>query len=122
MHWSSDSDKENQCYHAPATEKSSGDAQAWYTPETCVQSALPTATTFCESPFDMFCQCWCRAANDTNDYGLYPDANLGHGELADVISLGACKDSEVSWEEEDGMSMTRALVRRPLSLDAQWSV
>ncbi|KAJ7157715.1 hypothetical protein C8R43DRAFT_405204 [Mycena crocata] len=32
-------------------------------------------------------------------------------ELASVISLGSCKDSELSWENEEGMGMTSALVQ-----------
>jgi len=31
--------------------------------------------------------------------------------LADVISLGSCKDSELSWENEEGVGMTQALIQ-----------
>ncbi|KAJ6595026.1 peptidase C14, caspase domain-containing protein [Mycena vulgaris] len=87
-----------------------GTSQSWYTSETLVhsalvQSALPSTYTFCESPLAAFCHGWCRKDND----GLYPGAK--DPDQADVISLGSCKDSELSWEDEDGMSMTRALVQ-----------
>ncbi|KAJ6468202.1 hypothetical protein C8R45DRAFT_1017906 [Mycena sanguinolenta] len=32
-------------------------------------------------------------------------------KLADVISLGSCKDSELSWENEEGIGMTQALIQ-----------
>jgi hypothetical protein len=30
-------------------------------------------------------------------------------QLADVLSLGSCKDSELSWENEEGIGMTQVL-------------
>ncbi|KAJ7463624.1 peptidase C14, caspase domain-containing protein [Mycena latifolia] len=92
-----DSNKENYAL-------TTGRSESWYSPETLVQSALLSSGTLCESPLAAFCHGWCRAANGP---GLLHAANE---EFADVISLASCKDSELSWEEADGMSMTRALV------------
>ncbi|KAJ7633933.1 caspase domain-containing protein [Mycena rosella] len=60
----------------------------------------------CESPLAMFtCTGWCR---DPDKYGaeMEPPSD---GVKADVISLASCKDSWVSWEDEEG-SMTSSLV------------
>ncbi|KAJ7671798.1 peptidase C14, caspase domain-containing protein [Mycena rosella] len=103
-----ESNKENLHVDSGSALATGGDSQSWYTPDSLVHSALPSTTAFCESPEAAYCHGWCRAADDN---GLLPGAKDPSRELADVISLGACKDSELSWENEDGMSMTRALIQ-----------
>ncbi|KAJ7710533.1 caspase domain-containing protein [Mycena rosella] len=100
-----ESNKEN--LHVDSVLTTGGDSQSWYTPDSLVSSALPSTMVFCESPEAAYCHGWCRA---TDDNGLLPGAKDPGRQLADVISLGSCKDSELSWENEDGMSMTRALI------------
>ncbi|KAJ7032359.1 caspase domain-containing protein [Mycena alexandri] len=71
------------------------------------QSAMLNTPIWCESPDESFCQGWCRvAADDASSRVKSPT-----GELADVISLASCKDSELSWENaSEGVSMTQALI------------
>ncbi|CAK5282534.1 unnamed protein product [Mycena citricolor] len=57
----------------------------------------------CESPSPVWvCQGDCRSTHRRTD----DDA-----ETASVISLASCKDYQLSWEDADGGSMTRELVR-----------
>ncbi|KAF8173239.1 peptidase C14, caspase domain-containing protein [Mycena galopus ATCC 62051] len=67
-------------------------------------SGLLTTGTLCESPQDAFCQGWCRGSSGGALSGRCP-------QLADIISLGSCKDSELSWENEEGIGMTQALIQ-----------
>ncbi|KAJ7136837.1 peptidase C14, caspase domain-containing protein [Mycena epipterygia] len=99
-----DDNKENTDYNLATGSPQS--SKSWYTPSTATQSALPSTGTLCESPLQAFCQGWCRTEDDV----LLPGTKKPE-ELADVISLGSCKDSELSWENEKGISMTRALVQ-----------
>ncbi|KAF7318736.1 hypothetical protein HMN09_00385900 [Mycena chlorophos] len=87
----------------------------WLTFTDSLGSALPTASTILsptailyDSPVQAICQGWCRV-----DHALSPAPS----DQAFVISLAACKDSELSWETED-CSMTQALIR-VLSDDAR---
>ncbi|KAJ7513099.1 peptidase C14, caspase domain-containing protein [Mycena galericulata] len=102
-----DLNKENT--QASSTSQSS---KLGYTAETAVQSAVPSALsstcTLFESPLEEFCQGWCRIAE--ND-ALSGGTKNPSPEMADVISLGSCKDSELSWENEEGISMTRAMIK-----------
>ncbi|KAJ6526925.1 caspase domain-containing protein [Mycena vulgaris] len=65
----------------------------------------------CDSPIAMFeCTGWCH--NDDK----FAAAERGKAEpssdgiKADVLSLASCKDSQLSWEDEEGRSMTSALI------------
>jgi hypothetical protein len=55
------------------------------------------------------CNGWCRdrerdgERNDTD--GVKPDV-----VRADVVSLASCKDSEITWEDGDGKSMTAVCI------------
>ncbi|KAF9025000.1 hypothetical protein BDZ89DRAFT_1040794 [Hymenopellis radicata] len=70
--------------------------KAAYEPSTAVTPRFPIE--LCESPIAMFpCDGWCK-----------PDGS--EHEMAQVISLSACKDSQILWEER-GNSMTIALVK-----------
>ncbi|KAJ7852831.1 peptidase C14, caspase domain-containing protein [Mycena olivaceomarginata] len=73
-----------------------------------LQSALPSAVTLCESPVAGYCQGWCRGSGGDMPLSGRKDAEA---QLADVLSLGSCKDSELSWENEEGIGMTQALVQ-----------
>ncbi|KAJ7683771.1 caspase domain-containing protein [Mycena rosella] len=58
----------------------------------------------CESPERVWpCQGDCRESSHGHDGGAAP--------AADVISLASCKDHQFSWEDAEGGSMTRELVR-----------
>ncbi|KAJ7120004.1 caspase domain-containing protein [Mycena filopes] len=70
-------------------------------PQSAVWLNTPTPL-WCDSPEGAFCQGWCRAGGYTSP--------MEAEEVADVISLASCKDSELSWENETGVSMTQALV------------
>ncbi|KAF9460212.1 caspase domain-containing protein [Collybia nuda] len=65
------------------------DIEKWYdTPESPIQR--------CESPASMWpCTGWCPPTSPHE---------------ANVISLAACKDDQLSWEDLDGASMTQVLV------------
>ncbi|KAF7325403.1 Metacaspase type II [Mycena venus] len=68
---------------------------------------LPEGDQRCDSPTTMFeCTGWCR---DLNRIAPENAASSG-GVQADVISLASCKDSELTYEDADGKSMTSALV------------
>ncbi|KAF7335715.1 hypothetical protein MVEN_02227000 [Mycena venus] len=86
----------------------SGDIHSSKPTSSMPQSALPSAVTLCQSPLAAFCQGWCRVAGDDEPLSGRKDADP---QLADVISLAACKDSELSWENEDGIGMTQALIQ-----------
>ncbi|KAJ7032868.1 hypothetical protein C8F04DRAFT_639334 [Mycena alexandri] len=60
----------------------------------------------CESPAPVWvCQGWnCRDPEHGHALG-------GEEERAEVISLASCKDYQLTWEDKDGGSMTRELVR-----------
>ncbi|KAJ7279716.1 peptidase C14, caspase domain-containing protein [Mycena rebaudengoi] len=78
----------------------------WDGVRTPVTSTLLSSVTLCESPLNLFCNGWCRNPGyDTNQ--AVDDAQR---DVAEVICLAACKDSELSWENADGVSMTSALV------------
>ncbi|KAJ7635402.1 caspase domain-containing protein [Roridomyces roridus] len=62
-------------------------------------SALPSSVTLSASPLSAYCRGWCRTCGGPTD------------EVANVISLSACKDSELSWENEEGVGMTQALMQ-----------
>ncbi|KAJ6533230.1 hypothetical protein B0H19DRAFT_1272618 [Mycena capillaripes] len=72
-----------------------------------LQSALPSTGTLYESPLAAYCQGWCRELHDDMPLSGGKD---GQVERADIISLGSCKDSELSWENEEGVGMTQALI------------
>ncbi|KAJ7189919.1 caspase domain-containing protein [Mycena pura] len=57
----------------------------------------------CESPAPVWC-----TGSECRDPARAHDAER---DTADVISLASCKDYQISWEDEDGGSMTRELVR-----------
>ncbi|KAJ7237996.1 caspase domain-containing protein [Mycena rebaudengoi] len=58
--------------------------------------------TRCESPVSDFpCDGWCREPGH-----VHADDDV----KADVVSLAASKDSQLSWEDEKGISMTTALI------------
>ncbi|KAJ7201528.1 caspase domain-containing protein [Mycena rebaudengoi] len=58
--------------------------------------------TRCESPVSDFpCDGWCREPGH-----VHADDDV----KADVVSLAASKDSQFSWEDEKGISMTTALI------------
>ncbi|KAJ7706612.1 caspase domain-containing protein [Mycena metata] len=77
------------------------------TPNLSPQSAMLNTAIWCDSPEESYCQGWCRvAADDTASRVKSPTE-----ELADIISLASCKDSELSWENaSEGVSMTQALI------------
>ncbi|KAF7375363.1 hypothetical protein MSAN_00423800 [Mycena sanguinolenta] len=76
-----------------------------------LQSALPSAWTPCESPLASFCEGWCRLPHlKGSDMSLCGQENPSP-KLPDVISFGSCKDSELSWENEEGVGMTQALIQ-----------
>ncbi|KAJ7785158.1 peptidase C14, caspase domain-containing protein [Mycena maculata] len=98
--------KENvRADHTLATPGGSQSSKLWDTADTAVNSALSSTGTLCESPVEVFCQGWCRTAENDGLGVMNP-----RQERADVISLGSCKDSELSWEDEEGVSMTRAMI------------
>ncbi|KAF7347408.1 Metacaspase type II [Mycena venus] len=68
---------------------------------------LPEGDQRCDSPTTMFeCTGWCRDLNR-----VAPESATSSGGVqADVISLASCKDSELTYEDPDGRSMTSALV------------
>ncbi|KAF7316553.1 hypothetical protein MIND_00174600 [Mycena indigotica] len=84
-----------------------------FTPSTATVLS-PTATLY-DSPVQTVCQGWCRAGSEL---ALPMKAA---SKQAFVISLAACKDSELSWETEDGRSMTQAMIQ-VLSEDAHPSL
>ncbi|KAF8206186.1 caspase domain-containing protein [Mycena galopus ATCC 62051] len=90
--------------HGPALEEDeSGDlalpGKSWL-PE---EDAHPR----CESPVPVFpCTGWCR---DPDKAAVEAEPSAG-GVRADVISLASCKDSQVTFENEDGSGMTSSLV------------
>ncbi|KAJ7151918.1 caspase domain-containing protein [Mycena crocata] len=100
-----DSKLSNNKENNPVSAVCSPSSKPWFTSDTL---ALSTEGTLYESPLSQYCQGWCRRPNE--DTSLFC-TKVPDGELADVISLGSCKDSELSWENEEGMSMTRALVQ-----------
>ncbi len=67
------------------------------------EPSMPTPMSpieLCESPVALFpCDGWCTTTPD----------GAAH-EMAQVISLGSCKDGQISWED-CGKSMTTALVQ-----------
>ncbi|KAJ7765090.1 caspase domain-containing protein [Mycena maculata] len=68
---------------------------------------LPEEAKRCESPDAMFaCTGWCR---DADKYAAETDPSSDKVK-ADVISLASCKDSQTTYEDEDGKSMTSSLV------------
>jgi hypothetical protein len=95
-----DTNKENLLVDVHAT---GGSRSSKLTPDT-LQSALSSTGTLCESPLESFCQGWCRVSD-----GAMPLSGMKttDRQLADVISLGSCKDSELSWENEEGVGMTQ---------------
>ncbi|KAG7094584.1 hypothetical protein E1B28_005410 [Marasmius oreades] len=67
----------------------------------------------CESPVAEFCTGECRSypspiTSRRPTFGSGKSA-LVRRPLADVISLGSCKDSQFAWEDLSGASMTQAL-------------
>ncbi|KAJ7671183.1 caspase domain-containing protein [Mycena rosella] len=63
----------------------------------------------CESPVAMFeCTGWCRDGDKSGRGDAEPSAG---GIRADVVSLSSCKDSQTTWEDDEGKSMTSALVQ-----------
>ncbi|KAJ7189908.1 caspase domain-containing protein [Mycena pura] len=91
----------------------------WYTgtsgsdTATLIDSAgtpCTTAGTACDSPEAAYCQGWCGRSKDDKLFSGTQAQNSPEREFADVISLAACKDSEVSWENAEGISMTWALI------------
>ncbi|KAJ7234458.1 caspase domain-containing protein [Mycena rebaudengoi] len=63
---------------------------------------LPDDAIVCDSPISKWpCDGWCR------DSGR---VHADDGVKADVVSLAACQDSELAWDDEAGYSMTCALV------------
>ncbi|KAK6996632.1 peptidase C14, caspase domain-containing protein [Favolaschia claudopus] len=67
-------------------------------------SAISDTGTVYESPLTTFCEGWCRAENTcVRDAGV--------SQVANVISLGSCKDAELSWENPEGVGMTQALIQ-----------
>lgn len=60
---------------------------------------LPEGQQRCQSPVGRFpCNGWCRTMHDEDE---------DEDEVkADVISLASCKDSQLSWDDEKGQSMT----------------
>ncbi|KAJ6607848.1 caspase domain-containing protein, partial [Mycena sp. CBHHK59/15] len=60
----------------------------------------------CESPVSMYpCDGWCRQGEHTNaEHGREKEVR------ADVVSLASCKDSQETWEDETGKSMTSVLI------------
>ncbi|KAK7055818.1 peptidase C14, caspase domain-containing protein [Favolaschia claudopus] len=67
-------------------------------------TAISDTGTVYESPLTTFCEGWCRAENT-----CVPDT--GVSQVANVISLGSCKDAELSWENPEGVGMTQALIQ-----------
>ncbi|KAJ7234464.1 caspase domain-containing protein [Mycena rebaudengoi] len=63
---------------------------------------LPDDAIVCDSPISKWpCDGWCR------DSGR---VHADDGVKADVVSLAACQDDELAWDDEAGYSMTCALV------------
>ncbi|KAJ7231408.1 hypothetical protein B0H12DRAFT_1263094 [Mycena haematopus] len=60
-------------------------------------------------PGGCICQGWCRLSG-SGDVPL-AGREITSPKLADVISFGSCKDSELSWESEEGIGMTQALIQ-----------
>ncbi|KAJ7891831.1 caspase domain-containing protein [Mycena olivaceomarginata] len=88
-----------------------------------VPPALPGSSWFlpeevehprCASPAPMFeCDRWCRERDETaaEMETDSEDAGGAKGRVrADVISLASCEDSQVTYEDAEGNSMTSALV------------
>ncbi|KAJ7912988.1 peptidase C14, caspase domain-containing protein [Mycena leptocephala] len=99
-----ETNKENLLVDVHAT---GGSRSSKLTPDT-LQSALSSTGTLCESPLESFCQGWCRVSDGAMPLSGTKDTDR---QLADVISLGSCKDSELSWENEEGVGMTQALIQ-----------
>jgi len=76
-------------------------------PELPGKWVLPEEDQRCESPVPMFqCTGWCR---EPDRAALETEAFSG-GVKADVISLASCKDSQLTYEDGEGKSMTSSLV------------
>ncbi|KAJ7064624.1 peptidase C14, caspase domain-containing protein [Mycena amicta] len=91
-------------------------ASPWYTGGDTLSDGFPSPATttilspseaLYDSPVQTFCQGWCRG---TGQPPLECSGKPSPSQ-AFVISLAACKDSELSWETEDGTSMTQALIQ-----------
>lgn len=69
---------------------------------------LPEDDHHCDSPVGRFpCSGWCR-----NPDGHSTMHDQDEDEVkADVISLASCKDSQLSWDDEKGQSMTSVCLR-----------
>ncbi|KAJ7266527.1 caspase domain-containing protein [Mycena rebaudengoi] len=63
---------------------------------------LPDDALVCDSPISRWpCDGWCR------DSGR---VHADDGVKADVVSLAACRDEELAWDDATGFSMSRALI------------
>ncbi|KAJ7765091.1 caspase domain-containing protein [Mycena maculata] len=64
--------------------------------------------TRCDSPVAKFpCNGWCRNLDGHSTMHEREEEEV----KADVISLASCKDSQISWDNEEGQSMTTLLVQ-----------
>ncbi|KAJ6594676.1 hypothetical protein B0H19DRAFT_1096406 [Mycena capillaripes] len=69
---------------------------------------FPEEEQRCQSPVAMFeCNGWCRDAVTAERSCPERASDVVH---ADVVSLASCKDSETTYEDMDGKSMTASLV------------